>query len=415
MLGIAAYDSEDEGEAAAPAPGPPPSSASGAAAAVPAADAGPPAAKRPRLDSGPKPPGQVGAGAGQGGAGGEAAQPPKQSPKAAQASAVAGKKQRLPPNRLKEVRQDIRNAKSATAVVQVVRRHIASTWDSRWGAEALQQIAKRSTARTRREWTLDTGVKDLAKRLSDEAASALRQEGRKDGDVETLLLSLEALRRMGMQEAQAQKEILERIIGWMAADGWKHPVKSLARLFWLGATLKLKGGSADFSSQGQMTSELRKRATDLDGPDLGLVMAAMRNEGSKDGALLEKVVLRLKAEGVHVGLSATDLVEMAEGLSELGVTDEAALRPLGQEALRRRGELTPDESHRIHTAYQTMKLPLPKVWMEPGAATKKDGAQIVTTQAFVPQEGHKKWRRGNHDVEKTSPPRVVRDYKMMSY
>ena len=31
---------------------------------------------------------------------------------------------------------------------------------------------------------------------------------------------------------------------------------------------------------------------------------------------------------------------------------EAALRPLGQEALRRRGELTPDESHRIHTAYQ---------------------------------------------------------------
>lgn len=106
---------------------------------------------------------------------------------------------------------------------------------------------------------------------------------------------------------------------------------------------------------------------------------------------------------------------MAEALRELGAADEQALRPLGQETLRRRGELSPDESHRVHTAFAAMKLPLPKVWAQPGAATKREGAQIVTSQAFAPQEGHEKKRRGNHDIERTSPPRVVRDYKMMSY
>ena len=41
---------------------------------------------------------------------------------------------------------------------------------------------------------------------------------------------------------------------------------------------------------------------------------------------------------------------------------QAALRPLGQEALRRRGELTPDESHRIHTAYQVRDSDSSKNW-----------------------------------------------------
>jgi len=155
---------------------------------------------------------------------------------------------------------------------------------------------------------------------------------------------------------------------------------------------------------------------ELDGPDLALLIASFRKHaGARDAALLEKVVVRLHADGIHHGVSATDLVEMAEGLNELGITDEAALRALGQETLRRRGELSPDESHRVHTAFQAMKLPLPQVWTPPGAVTKRDGAQIVTSQAFVPQEGHEKKRRGNHDIERTSPPRVVRDYKMMSY
>merc|ERR1711920_1084404 len=116
------------------------------------------------------------------------------------------------------------------------------------------------------------------------------------------------------------------------------------------------------------------------------------------------------------GVSATDLIEMAEAFNDVGVRDEAALRPLGQETLRRRGELSPDESHRVHTAFQGMKLPLPQVWTNPGATTKRSaGCEVVTTQAFAPQEGHEKKRKGNHDLERVSPPRVVRDYKMMSY
>merc|ERR1711941_264945 len=111
---------------------------------------------------------------------------------------------------------------------------------------------------------------------------------------------------------------------------------------------------------------------------------------NRDAVLLEKAVGRLSAEGIHEGMCVTDMVETAEGLNELGAHDESALRPLGMEILRRRGELTPDESHRVHTAYQSMKLPLPQVWTNPGATKKRDGSQIVTTTTFVPQEGHEK-------------------------
>merc|ERR1712060_387122 len=110
----------------------------------------------------------------------------------------------------------------------------------------------------------------------------------------------------------------------------------------------------------------------------------MRTAGARDVALLEKVVGRLKDKDIHEGLAATDLVEMAEGLADLDQTDEAALRPLGQELQRRRGELTPDESHRIQNAFQKLKLPLSQVWTPPGASKKRDGSTILTTQSFVP-------------------------------
>jgi len=299
------------------------------------------------------------------------------------------------------------DAKSATAVVQIVRRCFDEFGDLRWCAEALYQIAKRSTARTRKEWSKDPLVEKLADSLRKEADSEAPLAGRVDR-VELILLVLEALRRMSLQATQEQKPALERIVTALVADQWKHPVKSIGRLFWLAAPLKLSGIDG-------VPMEIRERAALLDGPDVALIIQAMRNKDSRDSALLLKVVARLKTEGVHVGLSATDLVEMAEGLRELGAHDEAALRPLGQEILRRRGELTPDESHRAHGAFNSMKLPLPQVWTQPGAAKKRDKAQILTTQTFVPQEGHEKKRRGNHDIERTSPPRVVRDYKMMSY
>jgi hypothetical protein len=238
-----------------------------------------------------------------------------------------------------------------------------------------------------------------------------------EGGADLILLILEALRRMSLQEPQAQKAAIERAVSLMVEKKWANPAKSLARLYWLAAPLSAEGGIKEHFSSAALPALLRQRQAELDGPDLALLLATMRGpQGLKDPGVLSKVVIRLKTKDILKGLAATDLVEMAESLQENEVRDEGALRPLGQEALRRRGELTPDESHRIHTAYQEMKLPLPKVW-EAAGSTKKDQSKrgIVTTQAFAVQEGHEKKRRGNNDIERTSPPRVVRDYKMCSY
>jgi hypothetical protein len=282
-------------------------------------------------------------------------------------------------------------------------------WDKRWGALALYQIAKRSTARTRQEWAVDKGVLKVANRLKAESAVGAIPSGRLDPeDAEMTLLSLEALRRMDIQGMPEQKESLELIVSRFAAAKWNYPVKTLSKLFWLSAPLKLQGLDA-------VPAEIRPRAIELGGTDLALLVEAMRQPGARDIALLEKVVGRLKEKDIHKNLSATDLVELSEGLAELDQRDEAALRPLGQELQRRRGELTPDEAHRIQNSFQTLKLPLSQVWAPPGATKKRGGSAIVTTQAFVPQGGHEKKRRGNNDIERTSPPRVVRDYKMCSY
>mmetsp|Transcript_73458 Transcript_73458/g.215452 ORF Transcript_73458/g.215452 Transcript_73458/m.215452 type:complete len:381 (-) Transcript_73458:60-1202(-) len=339
----------------------------------------------------------------------------EEAAKIAVAGEAAGKPKKLPALRLRELRREIQGTKSATAVVQVVRRYLDSAWDLHWGAEALYQIALRSTARTRRAWANDPAVLKLAEKLRAQASSStpLPTRGEPD-DVDLILVALEGLRRMSLQQPEDQKDALEQVIIALVADNWRHPVKSVARLYWLGAPLHLKSKPADFSSL--LPTQLRSRAQELDGPDIALLIASFRkHKDARDAALLEKVVTRLRAEGIHQGLSATDLVEIAEGLNELGAHDEGAIRPLGQETLRRRGELSPDESHRVHTAFQAMKLPLPQVWAKPGASKKRTGEEIVTSQAFVPQEGHEKKRRGNHDIERTSPPRVVRDYKMMSY
>lgn len=310
--------------------------------------------------------------------------------------------------KLLEIKREIGKAKSATAVVQVVRQSMEH-WDRRWGAEALFQVAKRSTARTRREWAKDKGVLKIASKLKAESSVEAIPSGYVDSeDADTILLSLEALRRMEMQPTREQQAPLEVMVSRLEAAKWKYPVRTLSRLFWMAAPLKLKGLDS-------LPAELRPRYSELTGSDLALLVAAMQQKGARDLALLERIVGCLKEKNVHDGLAATDLVELAEGLAALEQTDEEALRPLGQELQRRRGELTPDEAHRIQNAFQKVKLPLSQVWTKPGAVTKRDASSIVTTQAFVPQEGHEKKRRGNNDVERTSPPRVVRDYKMMSY
>eukprot|EP00927_Polykrikos_kofoidii_P043651 TRINITY_DN37721_c0_g2_i1.p1 TRINITY_DN37721_c0_g2~~TRINITY_DN37721_c0_g2_i1.p1 ORF type:complete len:418 (-),score=82.49 TRINITY_DN37721_c0_g2_i1:109-1362(-) len=311
-----------------------------------------------------------------------------------------------PPRRCAEIQREVMAARSATAVVQVVRRWLECI-ELRWGAEALYQIAKRSTARTRKEWSRDSDVQKLAKMLICEVEMEVSLSNRAE-HVALLLVAMDALRRMEMQTKDAQRPTIERVFQGVVADEWRHPVKSLCRLYWLAAPLNMQEVCS-------LPRELRERVPTFDSLDVALVVQAMRQKGSHEAVLLQKVVSRLSQHGAHEGLSATDLVEMAEALKELGHHDEAALRPLGMEVLRRRGELTPDESHRVHASFDSLKLPLPQVWTKPGSARKREGSSIVTTTTFVPQDGHEKKRRGNHDVERTSPPRVVRDYKMMSY
>lgn len=312
------------------------------------------------------------------------------------------------PKKVAEIKKEVASAKSATAVVQVVR-HSMDFWDRRWGAPALYQIAKKSTARTRSEWSADKSVLRVANKLMKESAIDALPSGHLDvEDAEVVLLSLEALRRMALQGLEEQRACLEVCIQRLSNANWNYPVKTLGRLFWLAAPLKMEGLDG-------VPPQLRARSIELGGTDLCLIVNVMRSKGARDLALLEKVVFRLKEKDIHKNLSATDLVELSEGLAELDQRDEAALRPLGQELQRRRGELTPDEAHRIQNAFQTLKLPLSQVWAPPGATKKRAGTAIVTTQAFVPQEGHEKKRRGNNDIERTSPPRVVRDYKMCSY
>lgn len=336
--------------------------------------------------------------------------PPAKAPSDARPAtpAKASAPPRIHAKKVAEIKKELVLAKSATSVVQVVRNSM-DQWDRRWGAHALYSIAKRSTARTRQEWAVDRAVVRVANKLKTESAADALPTGRMDDeDAEVILLSLEALRRMALQGKEEQRPPLEAFLKRFEAAKWKYPVKTLSRFYWLSAPLKLQGVEA-------VPPELRPRAIELGGVELSLIVEAMRQQGARDLALLEKVIGRLKEKDIHKNLSATDLVELAEGLAELEQRDEAALRPLGQELQRRRGELTPDEAHRIQNAFQTLKLPLSQVWAPPGATKKRDGSAIVTTQAFVPQEGHEKKRRGNNDVERTSPPRVVRDYKMCSY
>lgn len=347
------------------------------------------------------------------------AEPPAESSKrvapggARVPEAKKAKSEKPPEKRIREIRREIVGHKSATAVVATMRREFDTDWDPRWGADALLKISKRSTARTRREWAVDKSVLALGDRLKEQVAATEKgTDGRgplvEEG--EWTLIALEGLRRMAQQEAQEQRPAVERVVGWLAKEDWRWPVKSISRLFWLAAPLKLPAEMVD-----AFTRELRVRAETLDGPDVALVITAMRHKGSRDPPLLKRVLESLRTEAAFHSMSASEMVELSEGLRELNAHEAAVLRPLGQEALRRRGELTPDESKRMTEAYAGMKFPLKDVWGSAGANMKNDGKQLVTTTTFVPQEGHEKKRRGNHDIEKTSPPRVVRDYKMMSY
>ena len=179
------------------------------------------------------------------------------------------------------------------------RQHFEQHWDLRWGAEALHQVAKRSTARTRKEWTKDPTITKLAERLRSETASQTSIAGRADV-VSLRVLSLEALRRLNLQEPKEQEPALQRILACIIADKWQHPAKTLSRLFWLSTSSELSGSEL-------LPQELRGRADLLDGPDVSLVIQALtRKTAVRDVVLLGKLIGRLRTDGIHAGLSATE-------------------------------------------------------------------------------------------------------------
>ena len=105
--------------------------------------------------------------------------------------------------KIRELQADIASAKSATAVVQLARPALEDFWHAQWGADALLQIAKRSTARTRMEWVSDATVKKIAEKLEA------------DIDVDyfdVMLIAMEALRRMKFQTPLSQSAMLQRAL-----------------------------------------------------------------------------------------------------------------------------------------------------------------------------------------------------------
>merc|ERR1719331_2025759 len=124
--------------------------------------------------------------------------------------------------------------------------------------------------------------KKVANRLKSESAVSAIPGGTLDReDAEGILLSLEALRRMALQDMKEQKPALEVLATRLAAAKWRYPVKTLIRLHWLAAPLKLEGLD-------ELPAELRPRAIEFGGPDLSLLISAMRQQGGRDIALLEK-------------------------------------------------------------------------------------------------------------------------------
>lgn len=324
--------------------------------------------------------------------------------------------------RLRYLQNEIATSNSATAVVQMIRREISKDWDARWGAMALLQVAKKSTAKTRKEWAADKAVKKLGLKLVKEVLGedswSIDPQLRPLSEIQSALCALEGLRRMSLQDSDEQKAPLEHVLKWFNATGWGHPVKILACFVWLAGPLNLSlDGGLD---------EIKRRPAELDGEDLLKLLAAIRG-GMKDFKLQTKVIMRLRMPASYKGLRASELIDVADHFGQLRKTNkdddalESALKVLGQEMLGRWPELTADEGQRAQMLYQAMSMPLPSVWTPEGTKSNLVGGAVVTTQTFTPRDGHTKPKRraiaagASVDLERISPPRVVRDFKMASY
>eukprot|EP00928_Gymnodinium_smaydae_P097838 TRINITY_DN8951_c0_g1_i2.p1 TRINITY_DN8951_c0_g1~~TRINITY_DN8951_c0_g1_i2.p1 ORF type:complete len:730 (-),score=93.69 TRINITY_DN8951_c0_g1_i2:13-2202(-) len=179
---------------------------------------------------------------------------------------------------VRELRRDILSAKSATAVVQIVRRELARRGALQWAAQALYRIYRKSTALTRREWIQDKSVMELADRLKRQVSALVASSGSSlerssSEELEEILVAMEALRRLGFHEEKDQKSALTYLVKHFESCSWQGlSAGALARTLWLVAPLRL--GSAVQSALRALREG--KRCKELERQDVAVLVDAMR-------------------------------------------------------------------------------------------------------------------------------------------
>lgn len=122
--------------------------------------------------------------------------------------------------------------------------------------------------------------------------------------------------------------------------------------------------------------------------------------------LLDRLVKKFREEKSYKGLTCLDIIDIADAFAEMGIKDKDALRALGSEILQRRSEFTAVDMWKFKIAFQTCGLPLDQVWGKAGAKRTIQDGIVVTVQAFNPQQGLEKKRRGvAREIARVSPPR----------
>lgn len=167
---------------------------------------------------------------------------------------------------VEEIREALHSASSAAEAVQLLRKH-RDHWHPSWGAEALLRVALRSTQKTKLAWAKDAAVLELAEWQLSEVKMA-----KELAELETSLVSLEGLKRLGFQ---LSLEHVAHVARLLTPQGLKMSSKSICRLLWLAAPWKQR--SKDLAEVASLLRVLRQRkAADFDGLDLRMLFDAAR-------------------------------------------------------------------------------------------------------------------------------------------
>lgn len=325
---------------------------------------------------------------------------------------------RISDHMLERIKMDVSNTKTATNVVKVVRKNLEHFFDVRWGGEALYRIARRSTAKTRREWAADSVVQSLAAQIRD-------CDGRGPGDLDAKLQGMEAIQRMELQDVEDQCRGLEILMSSLEAERWKSVlVTSLVRVLWL---IRLVDAPSLWK---QVLHQLRRRGgEELDGEGAALMTLAlgtrMKRRKAESVPLSEDDMVafdsetdlilrfegRLTTDGAFAHHFPGDLLELGEGLLALQVRDVKSqsriLKALGRGILRRAGEYDKMEMEQVKLMFDEGGEPLDDVFGVEGTVLKGPRS-AVTVQTFKANRVglQKKKDREDDDVERVSPARV---------